>query len=598
MTRLVQRPQRAPGRAGLHTWILALGLIACAGEDPQRPIDECACEADETCTECLELIGRCCYDEPGIPQLEGPGLMAAALARRCESDPSCRACCNECAALTCEELIESGSCPTMGEVTNGNRLSAFATLPLTDAALADAPEIVDQGGGALGTFAATVQCALPDGEEVTLTVDGQELTLPGAIGVAPEWRDGPCDVACQQWVTSCVGWKINNFGVRVAVFPRTSDHEDASPGRDGDTDTSDRRGFDVQEGAFYGNVFDDPQRLYGCRGAGRDPLIDLFRTCTHPDGHCGIVPVGPCLPGPGEDDSVPHACERLDEHGALRGCHSRLSRPDGTWPPDAIRYDRTTTVYLPETAFRPGLEASCGGGAAPGDHEVRPVPEAPGAVGDPCRTDDDCNAEGLVCRVWNGPGICVRTCEPSDDPTVEEAACGAGNTCLQHGEADLCVRACEPVSGGGAGCDAGRVCTNGALLLDLEEDPGCRNFCSLDSDCLPSQRCDRQGLCVLAEYGGPLESRLPDGEPCTVGVGPACRGICVPFGGEEGICGSLIDLAETDRCPDDPEGVLPTTRAGDDLAVCLFRRCADDGDCTAPLECVQLLGGAPQCTYR
>ena len=52
-----------------------------------------------------------------------------------------------------------------------------------------------------------VSCALPTGDDVTVTVQGTTYTFPGQLGLAPEWglQVRTCDVSCQQWVSAVPG---------------------------------------------------------------------------------------------------------------------------------------------------------------------------------------------------------------------------------------------------------------------------------------------------------------------------------------------------------------------------------------------------------
>lgn len=65
----------------------------------------CACEEAEDCLGCYQRIATCCYDDPTwMGQVER-------LAGNCERDGSCRTCCNECLARSCDELKASHHCP-------------------------------------------------------------------------------------------------------------------------------------------------------------------------------------------------------------------------------------------------------------------------------------------------------------------------------------------------------------------------------------------------------------------------------------------------------------------------------------------------------
>lgn len=79
------------------------GGIGDAGPAPLA----CACDPDEACSACITLIGRCCYED------ETFGGTFEYILDNCQSDPSCKSCCNECAALSCDEIKARGSCPNL-----------------------------------------------------------------------------------------------------------------------------------------------------------------------------------------------------------------------------------------------------------------------------------------------------------------------------------------------------------------------------------------------------------------------------------------------------------------------------------------------------
>mgnify|MGYP000875923673 CR=1 FL=1 len=75
------------------------------------------------------------------------------------------------------------------------------------------------------------------------------------------------------------------------------------------------------------------------------------------------------------------------------------------------------------------------------------------------------------------------------------------------------------------------------------------------------------------------------------------------FSDQRGICGSLINLAVGGDCPDSPTAIHPLAPgdengASDNLALCIYRECMSDADCTAPLRCVPGTSGDPDtCGY-
>jgi hypothetical protein len=73
------------------------------------PSKACACAAaPEDCDACFRLISRCCDLEGGDETFGG---RLDAIMRTCEANPRCAACCDECAARTCEQVRAAGDCP-------------------------------------------------------------------------------------------------------------------------------------------------------------------------------------------------------------------------------------------------------------------------------------------------------------------------------------------------------------------------------------------------------------------------------------------------------------------------------------------------------
>jgi hypothetical protein len=102
-------------RAGLVVLLLSLSPVACDQAHPTlqvvdagpvtKTVAACQPEDGETCGACMAQMGTCCYGDASI------GGLAPLLQQRCEGMPSCRACCNECAAKTCDQWAASGDCP-------------------------------------------------------------------------------------------------------------------------------------------------------------------------------------------------------------------------------------------------------------------------------------------------------------------------------------------------------------------------------------------------------------------------------------------------------------------------------------------------------
>lgn len=513
----------------------------------------------------LALCGAACASSPPPPGALDPGVLHGVLAN--------------------------------GLVQNG-LLQDLASVSLTDASLSSldglAPLVEDDPG--VATFLRyLVSCALPAGARVS--VGGH--TFEGDAGLGAAWATGPCDVECQEWVSACLLARTNAYGIPVVIHTR-GPHPAL-----GDVTPEMEAAFPVEEGAFWGNFFLDPPREHACRGRGRDPLMSTFRVCAQRGSRCGIQYVGPCgsIDGATGEASERHACERFDEaSGGYVGCHERASLPGSdAFPEGTTGSPRVVTVYLRATDFVAGGERACAAEPWPA-----PVPASPPrGAGASCANDDDCDgARGLFCDARQPQGMCTAACAPSSDAGAEEAACGgAGSTCLALGEGGICTASCAPGVAGGD-CDPGKVCTGLSLLAASPDRPGCYPFCSHDEECGPGQSCNRFGGCQPTLLDETLA--LADGEPCTLReVGgaapdPPCRGGCIRVVAGDptrGICATLIDLTETPSCPDDPDRVLPIRRGGDDLAVCLYRTCASDAECTPPLRCRIQVGAPSICTY-
>lgn len=244
--------------------------------------------------------------------------------------------------------------------------------------------------------------------------------------------------------------------------------------------------------------------------------------------------------------------------------------------------------------------------------DVPPPPDAGGAVVAGARCEDDSVCGPLQCAFGNTP-FCTGECDPSRDADPdararqEQATCGAGGACLTLGDngggpIGICLASCRAgvMPGSPGACRAGFVCTGQWLRQSsgVPDDPACFPFCTSDDQCEFGSCNPRSGQC---DSDGFVPTRLPDGSPCDptrTETRPGedtprnvqCRGVCFLVSGTnrtQGICGSLLDLARTPACPDDPMRIAPRfPAAGDDQAVCVFRSCASNTDCASPLRCV------------
>jgi len=152
-----------------------------------------------------------------------------------------------------------------------------------------------------------VECALPYGSSITKIADGQSIELHGLLGVAPEWEDGACDEDCQQWVSACLLARTNISGSTVKIWVK-GEHE--AIGWQAPSNA-------VFEGAFYGNLFADPDGQYLCKGSALAVVAARRegRTCSSGSGGaCDFKAYSDCYThsrctAGGPDGDVPTNCK-------------------------------------------------------------------------------------------------------------------------------------------------------------------------------------------------------------------------------------------------------------------------------------------------
>lgn len=140
-----------------------------------------------------------------------------------------------------------------------------------------------------------VECALNAGDSVTVE-DEEELsyTFDGLLGLAPEWKTGPCDQDCREWVSACLMARTNAAGTETLIFVQ-GDHPAIGFGVD--------PAFPYHEGTFFGDVFDPSEIKHACQGSvmGRNSAAAQGRTCTIDSAECGFTIHQDCVVDAGCD---------------------------------------------------------------------------------------------------------------------------------------------------------------------------------------------------------------------------------------------------------------------------------------------------------
>jgi hypothetical protein len=168
-----------------------------------------------------------------------------------------------------------------------------------------------------------VSCALPEGTAFKVTVEGNDYTFKGELGLAPDWGGprGSCNGSCQRWVSACVLARVDYAGVKRLISLR-GDHRALK------TSVQELRDYPMREAAYYGNLFAEGQKRYLCLSPG---LTSNERVCGPSLSSCPMTVMGSCAT----------ACRHRGQYGTFSDCATGRSGCDG----DTI--DETITVFLP-----------------------------------------------------------------------------------------------------------------------------------------------------------------------------------------------------------------------------------------------------------
>ncbi|MGH9314994.1 MAG: hypothetical protein ACRD1S_17555 [Vicinamibacterales bacterium] len=151
---------------------------------------------------------------------------------------------------------------------------------------------------------------------------------------AEEWADHRLSPKGQRWITACLLARVNLHQEAEAVSLRG-----VAPQLTVSSDEAEL--YNVEEGAFYGNIFADGDEIdwNACRGEGQasGEFGGLaLRDCTEPDPNdptrtmCGFKFAGDCRDFTPEFPT-PYACKSFDaEEGTYSDCHAEAG--DGHCP--------------------------------------------------------------------------------------------------------------------------------------------------------------------------------------------------------------------------------------------------------------------------
>jgi len=180
----------------------------------------------------------------------------------------------------------------------------------------------------------------------------------GLLGLAPDWANRKLSGSGQGWVSACMFARINAQGIAEGISLRGS-----HPALAIDPTSDEAQTFILEEGAFYGNMFnqaDAPINWNSCMGSTQYQWLNdgtefpneagsgsLYgRDCTEPsvenDGTtaCGFNDAGLC----GTFASTDYACK---SHNTLSGFYGDCHEDDGPGKWGGIaNYRQVITVYI------------------------------------------------------------------------------------------------------------------------------------------------------------------------------------------------------------------------------------------------------------
>lgn len=254
-----------------------------------------------------------------------------------------------------DETAVSGSPGNERIVTNGLNTSALMNeahlltnliqAPLTGEALRQSPLFGTAGGRELLGY--VVKCAIGWDDSIHVFQSNREYIFEGGIGLVNGWKDGPLSVSDRRWLSACLLAHANAFDVEVPLSLR-GPHPALA------TDAVELAEFPVQEGAFFGDIFENAGAGvgYACAGPSQHDACQLQantwlmeRVCARDavnSTECGIAWAGDCYANTAQPNDA-GACNAVGDDG-YPACHSAGGASQGVPGPE--EFAEVITVYL------------------------------------------------------------------------------------------------------------------------------------------------------------------------------------------------------------------------------------------------------------
>lgn len=259
----------------------------------------------------------------------------------------------------------------------GNRLAGNALSSTSFEALKETAQLLETADGR-EVYYYIVSCALPDTITIeadvpsltedtpidspwTCTVADHHCSFPGNLGLAPRWLNKKLDHKGEGWVSACLFARVNRHGVTKDISLRGR--------KDGLAITDfERNMFTVQEGAFFGNIFKDPESdeddidWHACSGSGIATASASERDCAveNVNGYtengvffppepgrtiCGFKYAGACgkLNENGDEVDQDYSCDHYNpDTTVFQACHEQSGKRGGK----GKKYHEVITTYV------------------------------------------------------------------------------------------------------------------------------------------------------------------------------------------------------------------------------------------------------------
>lgn len=326
---------------------------------------------------------------------------------------------------------------------------------------------LEETEGGRDLLAYVARCAFSEGDALVAEHDGVSYTMPGLLGLAPEWETEGLSDTKARLVSACLLAHVNAFGVSVPISLRSAGTIEAS--------IPEMIEYPVYEATFFGDVFGSELRTFACTGSSPSIATSLsadrsLRVCSDDTPECAIESVGACR----------DVCEYLIPGYGWTDC----------WA-DGVMYTETMSTYLRYTAGSAGTD---GYQACDDDDDCDMSNASTSEVLD-CSGTENCDLE------CSGSNSCSLLGALVDDKLDAKVSHGAQAEIECYG-AEECKATCE---------DAGTECA-----IDCTDTGKCHAKCLDGASC--KLDCSGSAHCHFRECDG-------DETVCSDGT-VVCNGSC------------------------------------------------------------------------